>query len=152
MPNWLKVRFTNATETLIWAVKGKSVKKYTLNREYAKSFGIGKIGANVWVLPIRGKSERLFDEKGQKRHSIQKPMEFSKRFILKGGGPNLRPYAPQEVVRFRVYIVDRAGHLSNEVILSHEGVVFGGQFFQWFCALAGQGPSGKHRHPHLRGK
>jgi len=40
MPNWLGVRFTNATETLIWAVKDKSVKKYTFNKEYAKSFGI----------------------------------------------------------------------------------------------------------------
>jgi DNA modification methylase len=65
MPNWLKVRFTNATETLIWAVKDKSVKKYTLNREYAKSFGIGKIGANVRFLPISGKSERFLNEKGQ---------------------------------------------------------------------------------------
>jgi len=116
MSNWLKVRFNNATETLIWAVKDKSVKKYTLNREYAKSFGIGKIGANVWVLPICGKSERLLDERGQKLHSTQKPIELLKRFILKGGGPNFRPYAPQEAVRFRVYIVDRAGNLSNEVI------------------------------------
>ncbi|MCS7180310.1 MAG: DNA methyltransferase, partial [bacterium] len=47
MPNWLGVRFTNATETLIWAVKDKNVKKYTFNKEYAKLFGIGKIGANV---------------------------------------------------------------------------------------------------------
>jgi hypothetical protein len=118
MSNWLGVRFTNATETLIWAVKDKSVKKYTLNRGYAKSFGIGKIGANVLVLPIFGKSERLLNEKGQKLHSTQKPMELLRRFILKGGGPNFntRPYAPQEAVRFRVHIVDRAGHLSNEVI------------------------------------
>jgi DNA modification methylase len=82
MPNWLGVRFTNATETLIWAVKDKSVKKYTFNREYAKSFGIGKVGANVWVLPICGKSERLLDEKGQKLHSTQKPIELLKRVIL----------------------------------------------------------------------
>jgi DNA modification methylase len=82
MPNWLGVRFTNATETLIWAVKDKSVKKYTLNREYAKSFGIGKIGANVWVLPICGKSERLLDERGQKLHSTQKPIELLRRVIL----------------------------------------------------------------------
>jgi DNA modification methylase len=82
MPNWLGVRFTNATETLIWAVKDKSVKKYTLNREYAKRFGIGKIGANVWVLPICGKSERLLDERGQKLHSTQKPIELLKRVIL----------------------------------------------------------------------
>jgi len=54
----LGVRFTNATETLIWAVKDKSVKKYTFNREYAKSFGIGKVGAN------------------------QKPIELLKRVIL----------------------------------------------------------------------
>jgi len=59
MSNWLKVRFTNATETIIRAVKDKSVKKYTFNRGYAKSFGIDKIGANVWVLPISVKSERL---------------------------------------------------------------------------------------------
>jgi DNA modification methylase len=82
MPNWLGVRFTNATETLIWAVKDKSVKKYTFNREYAKRFGIGKIGVNVWVLPICGKSERLLDEKGQKLHSTQKPIELLKRVIL----------------------------------------------------------------------
>ncbi|MFZ8863101.1 MAG: DNA-methyltransferase [Thermocrinis sp.] len=82
MPNWLGVRFTNATETLIWAVKDKSVKKYTFNREYAKSFGIGKVGANVWVLPICGRSERLLDEKGQKLHSTQKPIELLKRVIL----------------------------------------------------------------------
>jgi len=82
MPNWLGVRFTNATETLIWAVKDKSVKKYTFNREYAKSFGIGKVGANVWVLPICGKSERLLDEKGQNLHSTQKPIELLKRVIL----------------------------------------------------------------------
>lgn len=82
MPNWLGVRFTNATETLIWAVKDRSVKRYTFNREYAKSFGIGKVGANVWVLPISRKSERLLDEKGQKLHSTQKPIELLKRVIL----------------------------------------------------------------------
>jgi len=75
MPNWLGVRFTNATETLIWAVKDKSVKKYTFNREYAKSFGIGKIGANVWMLPTCSKKERL-------SHPTQKPLELLKRVIL----------------------------------------------------------------------
>jgi DNA modification methylase len=58
------------------------VKKYTFNREYAKSFGIGKVGANVWVLPICGRSERLLDEKGKKLHSTQKPIELLKRVIL----------------------------------------------------------------------
>lgn len=82
MPNWLGVRFTNATETLIWAVKDKNAKKYTFNKEYARMFGIGKIGANVWVLPICWGEERLRDESGKKVHSTQKPIELLKRVIL----------------------------------------------------------------------
>ncbi len=82
MPNWLGVRFTNATETLIWAVKDKNAKKYTFNRDYAKAFGIGKVGANVWVLPLCSGKERLKDEEGKKLHSTQKPVELLKRVIL----------------------------------------------------------------------
>jgi len=82
MPNWLGVRFTNATETLIWAVKEKGAKKYTFNKEYAKRFGIGKVGANVWVLPLCWGEERLKDEQGKKLHSTQKPVELLKRVIL----------------------------------------------------------------------
>ncbi|MEO0254321.1 MAG: DNA methyltransferase [candidate division WOR-3 bacterium] len=82
MPNWLSVRFTNATETLIWAVKDKKCKKYTFNKEYAKAFGIGKVGANVWVLPICWGDERLKDENNKKLHSTQKPVELLKRVIL----------------------------------------------------------------------
>jgi len=41
--NWLGVRFTNATETLIWAVKDKNLKRYTFNKEHVKIFSIGKI-------------------------------------------------------------------------------------------------------------
>ena len=82
MPNWLGVRFTNATETLIWAVKDKKAKKYTFNKEWAKKFGIGKVGANVWVLPICNGKERLKDENGKKLHSTQKPIELLKRVIL----------------------------------------------------------------------
>jgi DNA modification methylase len=82
MPNWLGVRFTNATETLIWALKDKNSKKYTFNKEYAKKFGIGKIGANVWVLPLCNGEERLKTEKREKVHSTQKPIELLKRVIL----------------------------------------------------------------------
>jgi DNA modification methylase len=82
MPNWLSVRFTNATETLIWAVKDKRVKGYTFNKEYARKFGIGKVGANVWVLPLCQGDERLKDEEGKKLHSTQKPVELLKRVIL----------------------------------------------------------------------
>lgn len=82
MPNWLGVRFTNATETLIWAVKDKNVKKYTFSKNYAKIFGYGKVGNNVWVLPICTGKERLRDEEGKKCHSTQKPVELLKRVIL----------------------------------------------------------------------
>lgn len=82
MPNWLGVRFTNATETLIWAVKDKKAKKYTFNKNYAREFGLGKVGANVWQLPICSSKERLKDEKGEKIHTTQKPIELLKRVIL----------------------------------------------------------------------
>jgi DNA modification methylase len=82
MPNWLGVRFTNATETLIWAVKDKKAKGYTFNKEYAKRLGIGKVGANVWVLPLCWGNERLKNEEGKKLHSTQKPVELLKRVIL----------------------------------------------------------------------
>lgn len=82
MPNWLGVRFTNATETLIWAVKDKKAKKYAFNKNLAKKFGIGKVGANVWVLPICWGKERLKDKDGKKLHTTQKPIELLKRVIL----------------------------------------------------------------------
>jgi len=82
MPNWLGVRFTNATETLIWAVKDKKSKQYTFNKEYAKTFGIGKVGANVWVLPLCSGEERLKDKENKKLHSTQKPVELLKRVLL----------------------------------------------------------------------
>jgi DNA modification methylase len=82
MPNWLGVRFTNATETLIWALKDKKAKGYTFNKEFARFFGIGKVGANVWVLPLCMGNERLKDENGEKLHPTQKPMELLKRVIL----------------------------------------------------------------------
>lgn len=82
MPNWLGVRFTNATENLIWAVKDKKSKKYTFNKEYAKKLGIGKVGANVWVLPLCSGHERLKDKDGEKLHTTQKPIKLLKRVIL----------------------------------------------------------------------
>jgi len=82
MPNWLGVRFTNATETLIWAIKDKKIKGYKFNKEYAKKFGIGSVGANVWVMPICMRNERLKDRDGKKLHSTQKPAELLKRIIL----------------------------------------------------------------------
>ena len=81
MPNWLGVRFTNATETLIWASKDKEVKKYTFKKELAKKYGVGKVGANIWLIPLCTGKERLKDENGNKIHSTQKPLELLKRII-----------------------------------------------------------------------
>ena len=81
MPNWLGVRFTNAKETLFWAVMDISVKNYIFDRDYAKQIGIGKVGANVWVLPICAGRERLKNENGTKLHSTQKPLELLNRVI-----------------------------------------------------------------------
>ncbi|MEM3851455.1 MAG: DNA methyltransferase [Methanomassiliicoccales archaeon] len=82
MPNWLQVRFTNATETLIWASRDKASRKYTFNKEYAKGFGAGKVGANVWMLPLCTGSERLKGRDGKKLHPTQKPIELLRRVIL----------------------------------------------------------------------
>jgi len=82
MPNWLGVRFTNATETLIWAVKDKKAKKYTFDKKSAKEFGVGKVGANVWEIPVCNGRERLHDKNGKKLHSTQKPVELLRRVLL----------------------------------------------------------------------
>ena len=82
VPNFLKVRFTNATETLIWAVKDKKVKGYTFHKGYAKEFGVGKVGANVWEIPVCSGRERLKNGEGKKLHPTQKPVELLRRVIL----------------------------------------------------------------------
>ncbi len=87
MPNWLGVRFTNATETLIWATREQNSKGYTFHRDQAKEFGIGKVGANVWVLPLCSGKERLKDEKGKRLHSTQKPLELLRRVLLTSTNP-----------------------------------------------------------------
>ena len=82
MPNWLNVRFTNATETLIWAVKERTARKYTYNVTAAKGFENGKIALNVWRIPLCRGTERLKDETGKKLHSTQKPEALLERIIL----------------------------------------------------------------------
>ncbi|MCG3227310.1 MAG: site-specific DNA-methyltransferase [Candidatus Heimdallarchaeota archaeon] len=81
MPNWLGVRFTNATETMIWATKNKKEKKYFFDKVKAKEFGIGKVGANLWLIPLCTGKERLKDENGKKLHATQKPQELLRRII-----------------------------------------------------------------------
>ena len=81
MPNWLGVRFTNATENLIWAVKDKK-ENHTFNEGYAKIYGVDKVGTDVWVAPVCIDKERIKNQNGKKLHSTQKPIELLKRVIL----------------------------------------------------------------------
>jgi len=84
MPNWLNVRFTNATETLIWAVKDKAAKGYTFHADVARRFSPEKfkLAVNVWELPICAGKERLKDAQGKKLHPTQKPEALLERIIL----------------------------------------------------------------------
>ncbi|MFN3947262.1 MAG: DNA methyltransferase [Aquificaceae bacterium] len=50
MPNWLGVRFTNATEHLIWAVKDKEVKSCTFNKRICKGFWYWKSGGECLAI------------------------------------------------------------------------------------------------------
>ena len=82
MPNFRGVRFTNATETLIWAKKSENQKKYTFNHQVMKQLNGGKQMTSVWQIPLCTGNERLKDEQGKKAHSTQKPEELLKRVIL----------------------------------------------------------------------
>jgi len=75
MPNWLGVRFTNATETLIWATASRDAKHY-FDRTVARELGGGKVGANVWNIPICSGKERVRESNGQRLHSTQKPLKL----------------------------------------------------------------------------
>lgn len=81
MPNFRGVRFTNATETLIWAKKTEK-SKYTFNYNVMKQLNGGKQMTSVWQIPLCTGNERIKDESGKKAHSTQKPEELLKRVIL----------------------------------------------------------------------
>ncbi len=72
MPNFRGTRFQNATETIIWAKKSASQKKYTFNYQAMKNFNDGKQMQNVWYIPLCTGSERI-KVHGKKAHSTQKP-------------------------------------------------------------------------------
>jgi len=82
MPNFRGVRFTNATETLIWAKKSQRQKKYTFNHQTMKRLNGGKQMTSVWQIPLCTGHERIKDAHGKKAHSTQKPEALLKRIIL----------------------------------------------------------------------
>lgn len=81
MPNFRGTRFTNATETLIWAKKSQEQKKYTFNYHSMKNLNEEKQMQNVWYLPLCTGAERI-KVNGKKAHSTQKPEALLYRVIL----------------------------------------------------------------------
>ncbi len=81
MPNFNGTRFTNATETMIWAKPSEQQKQYTFNYQEMKTFNDDKQMTNVWEIPLCTGSERLKVD-GKKAHSTQKPEALLERVIL----------------------------------------------------------------------
>jgi len=96
MPNFRGVRFTNATETLVWAKKHENAKGYTFNYQLMKKFNEGKQMRSDWYIPLCNGAERIKNKKGVKVHSTQKPETLLRYIILsssKEGDIVLDPFA-----------------------------------------------------------
>lgn len=81
MPNFRGTRFTNATETMIWAKKSADQKQYTFHYHAMKHLNDDKQMQNVWEIPICRGQERLRVD-GKKAHSTQKPEALLYRVLL----------------------------------------------------------------------
>lgn len=81
MPNFKGTRFTNAHETLIWAVKNPKA-KYTFNYEAMKALNDDTQMRSMWEIPICTGKERLKNENGDKLHPTQKPEALLYRILL----------------------------------------------------------------------
>ncbi|MFO1088456.1 MAG: site-specific DNA-methyltransferase [Hyphomicrobiales bacterium] len=82
MPNFRGRRFTNAHETMIWAMKSEKQKTYTFNYDAMKALNEDLQMRSDWLLPICQGTERLKDEEGDKLHPTQKPESLLHRVIL----------------------------------------------------------------------
>src|SRR5690606_15823178 len=86
MPNFRGTRFTNATETMIWAKKSEKQKKYTFNYKTMKNINDEKQMKSVWHIPLCRGSERIMID-GKKAHSTQKPEALLYRVIMSSSNP-----------------------------------------------------------------
>ncbi|MCG2825868.1 MAG: site-specific DNA-methyltransferase [Thermoplasmatales archaeon] len=122
MPNWLNVRFTNATETLLWAVKDKKVKKYVYNKEVAREYSMkdfnSKIVFNVWRLPICMGGQRLKNADGKKLHSTQKPEALLERIIRISTNPDDVVFDPVAGTGTTGYVAKKLGR--NFIMIDKE--------------------------------
>lgn len=87
MPNFRGTRFTNATETLIWAKKSSNQRKYTFNYHTMKNLNDEKQMQNVWHIPLCTGAERI-KVNGKKAHSTQKPETLLYRVIISSSHPD----------------------------------------------------------------
>lgn len=86
MPNFRGTRFQNATETLIWAKKSASQKRYTFHYHAMKHLNEDKQMHNVWSIPVCTGAERI-KVNGKKAHSTQKPEALLYRIIVSSSSP-----------------------------------------------------------------
>ena len=87
MPNFRGRRFTNAHETMIWASKSATGKRYTFNYEALKAGNDDCQVRSDWFLPLCTGTERLKDGNGRKVHPTQKPEALVARAILSASRP-----------------------------------------------------------------
>jgi modification methylase len=87
MPNFRGRRFTNAHETLIWAARDATARRYTFNYETLKAGNEDCQMRSDWLLPICTGAERLKDPQGRKTHPTQKPEALLARVLLSATRP-----------------------------------------------------------------
>jgi modification methylase len=88
MPNFRGRRFTNAHETLIWAVREEKAKAYTFNYEALKAGNDDVQMRSDWTLALCTGEERLKAGNGKKLHPTQKPEALLARVILSSSRPD----------------------------------------------------------------
>ena len=87
MPNFRGRRFTNAHETLIWAVADARRTDYTFNYQSLKVFNDDLQMRSDWTVPLCVGPERLRDQHGAKAHPTQKPEALVARALLASTKP-----------------------------------------------------------------
>ncbi len=86
LPQFRGVRFTNAHETLLWAKKSRTQKRYTFNYHAMKNLNDEKQMRSDWEIPLCTGAERLKVD-GHKAHPTQKPEALLYRVILATSNP-----------------------------------------------------------------
>lgn len=87
MPNFKGTRFQNAHETMIWATKSATQKRYTFNYDALKVLNDDLQMRSDWSIPICSGQERLKDISGKKVHPTQKPEALLHRIMMAASKP-----------------------------------------------------------------